>query len=233
MPSNWNKGLTKENNVSVRKISETMKARKIDNFKVWRDKMKLEGKIKHTYPSFKKNGDLAELIGVTLGDGHICIYPRSEELRITSNSNNPGFIKRYAILIEKIFGKKAYIIPSKQSNCTKIGIYQKHISKRLDIPSGARGQIYTKVPNWILKNKESIVRYLRGLYEAEGCLCFHKETYTHKFLFSNRNKSMLNNVYRLVKRLGFHPHKSSTMIQVSRKDEVTKLTELLEFRKYK
>jgi hypothetical protein len=46
MPSNWNKGQTKYNNLSVKKISDTMKLKKIDNFKFWRDKMKKEGKIK-------------------------------------------------------------------------------------------------------------------------------------------------------------------------------------------
>jgi hypothetical protein len=40
-------------------------------------------------------------------------------------------------------------------------------------------------------------------------------------------------VYRLVQKLGFHPHKSPTMIQLSRKDEVARLVELMEFRKYK
>jgi hypothetical protein len=55
----------------------------------------MEGKIISSYPTFVKNGDLAELIGVTLGDGHICVYPRTEELRIISNANNSGFIKRY------------------------------------------------------------------------------------------------------------------------------------------
>ena len=227
MPSNWNKGLTKDTNASVRKISETMKLKKLDNFKIWRDKMQFD------YPPLIENGDLAELIGVSLGDGHICIYPRSEELRIISNSNNPGFIKRYAKIIEKVFDKRAYVIPSQHSNCTKIGVYQKHISDRLGIPSGARRYSNIKVPAWILKNRKYIVRYLRGLYEAEGCLCLHKPTYTHKFIFKNHNESMLKNVYRLVKRLGFHPHQSKYMIQVSKKDEVAKLSRLLEFRKYR
>ena len=49
MPSSWNKGQTKYTNISVKKISDTMKHKKIDNFKLWRDKMKIEGKIKSKY----------------------------------------------------------------------------------------------------------------------------------------------------------------------------------------
>ena len=233
MPSNWNKGLTKDTNLSVRKISETTKRRKIDNFFAWREKMKGLGRIKSIYPPLEKNGDLAELIGVILGDGHICAYPRSEELRLVSNSNNPGFIKRYAQLMEDIFKKKPYIIPSKSANCTKIGFYEKYIGERIGIPSGARKNLKIKIPEWIFKNEEYTVRYLRGLYEAEGSFCVHKPTYTYKFLFSNKNRSMLNNVYGLIRLLGFHPHRSQYQIQISKKEEVYRAVKVLGFRDYK
>lgn len=228
----WSKGLTKENNTSLRKTSKTMKSRKIDNFSAWRNEMRQIGILKSEYAELVRDGDLAELIGVALGDGHVCIYPRTEELRIISNSNNPGFIQRYADIIEKVFHKKAYIVPSKQSNSTKVGIYEKHISKRIGIPSGARGKLNIKVPQWILKNNDFIVRYLRGLYEAEGCLSIHEPTHTYKFTFTNRNESMLDNVFFLMKKIGFHPHRSEEKIQISKKEEVFLASETLGFRRY-
>ena len=232
MPSNWNKGKTKDTDLSVKKISDTMKSRKLDNFKAWRDKMKLEGKIKSNYVDLKKNGDLAELMGVTLGDGHICKYLRTEELRIISNSNNSGFVKRYADLVYKVFGKKAYVRASNQSNSIRIGLYEKHVGIRLGIPSGARRDLVIVVPDWILVKKNYIVRYLRGLYEAEGSFCVHEATYTHKFLFGNRNNSMLLNVKVLMEKLGFHPYITKDQVQISRKEEVCKAMSLLKFRKY-
>jgi hypothetical protein len=48
MPSNWNKGFTKETHPSVKKISTTMKKRGLDNFYQWREKMKKVGKIPST-----------------------------------------------------------------------------------------------------------------------------------------------------------------------------------------
>jgi DNA-binding transcriptional regulator WhiA len=232
MPSNWSKGLTKFSNPSVLKISQTMKLRKIDNFKIWRDRMKAEGKIKSEYPLLKKNADLAELIGAILGDGHIRAYPRTEELSIFSNSNNPGFIARYSKFVGDIFGKKPVISKHSEANCVRIRIYQKYISDRLEIPFSPRANLKIQVPNWILKNKRFIVRYLRGLYEAEGSFCVHKPTSTYKALFANKNRSMLDNVYELVSSLGFHPHWGKYQVQVSRKEEVYKFLELIEFRKY-
>lgn len=232
MPSNWNKGQTKYTNLSVKKISDTMKERGIDNFSKWREKMRKSGKIKSEYSNFSKDGDLAELTGVILGDGHIGVFPRSESLSLFSHSENRGFVSRYSALIEKVFKKKPSVAKRKGENCIKISIYENKISSRLGIPSGARGNKKISVPNWILSNPEFIVRYLRGLYEAEGSYCVHKPTGTYKLFFSNRNQSLLQNVFLLVRKLGFNPHMRNCDVQVSRKDEVSALMKLLQFRKY-
>jgi len=230
-PAPWNKGYTKETHPSVAKISRTFKRKKIDNFTKWRKEMVKRGLIKIDYPPLTKNGDLAELIGVVLGDGYIGKFPRTEILAIFSNLNNLGFIKRYSFLVEKIFNKKASL-GKHSGNCTKISIYQKDISKRLNIRVGPRKNQNIKIPGWILKNKEYLKRYLRGLYEAEGTFCIHKPTYTYKFIFTNRNESLLENVYRALKILGFHPHGSKYKIQISKREEVYKIKDLLKFRQY-
>ncbi len=77
-----------------------------------------------------------------------------------------------------------------------------------------------------------MIRYLRGLYEAEGSHSVHLPTCTYKVQFSNRNVSMLENVFILVSRPGFHPHRSKYQIQLSRKEEVFKFLSLIKFRKY-
>ncbi len=229
----WNKGLTKETNLSVLKISETFRMKKLDNFKEWRDKMKKLGKIRSCYPQFKKNGDLAELIGVVLGDGHIESFPRSESLTIACNAKNKGFIGRYKKLMQKFFEKNPYegeVGPNK--GCIRIRIYQKNISKRMGLPAGNKRNINFRTPTWILGNKEYLKRYLRGLYEAEGSYCVHVPTCTYKFLFSNRNQSLLRNVYEGLMVLKFHPHKSKDQIQISRKNEVYEIKNLIKFRQY-
>ena len=235
-PVPWNKGQTKSTHPSVAKIAETFKRKKLNNFAKWQEKMREKGKWptsgRMAYPMLRKSGDLAELIGVILGDGYIGKFPRTEILAIFSNSNNPGFINRYATLIKKTFSKRPLLSKKKDSNCIKISIYQKDISKRLDIPAGARKNKKIRIPRWILRDREYLKKYLRGLYEAEGCFCVHKPTYTYKFLFANRNESLLKNVYQGLKMLGFHPHQSKYVIQISRKEEVYKIKDLIKFRQY-
>ncbi len=231
-PSSWNKGFNKENHPAVKKISETFKEKKLDNFAKWRKDAIKRGLIRVDYPNLKKNGDLAELIGVVLGDGHIGKFPRTEVLEIYSNSNNHGFIERYSKLVENIFDKKPAVSKRKSSNCVNIVIYQKKISKRLDIPADDKLKKVLKLPNWIFRNKGYLIRYLRGLYEAEGSFSSHLPTYTHKFIFSNRNQSLLGNVFIGLKKLGFNPHRDAIRVQISRREEVYKCMELLNFRKY-
>src|SRR5579864_8438215 len=102
----WSKGFTKETHPGVAKISHTMKTKRIDNFKKWRYEMMALGKIRSKYPPFKKSGDLAEYIGVVLGDGHIEKFPRTERIIIVGDVQKPAYIERYAELTESLFEKK-------------------------------------------------------------------------------------------------------------------------------
>ena len=228
----WSKGLTKENHLSIRKISDTMKRKKIDNFAEWRERARREGALKTTYPLLEKNGDLAELIGVVWGDGHIGRFPRCDCLRITANGDNKGFIKRYANIVEKVFDKKPTVAQVRRSKAVTITIYERFISDRLGVPHGSRHDVGYVVPDWITKDRKHVLRLLRGLYEAEGNYNIHLPTYTYKIQFANVNPSLLGIVYALVRDLGFHPHWSPRQIQVSRKNEVQNLKNLIEFRRY-
>ncbi len=230
-PTSWAKGHTKETHPSLVKISETFKRKKIDNFAEWRLRMKKLGKIPASYPELNRTKDLAELIGVTLGDGNIHKFPRTEGLTIASNAKNRGFIQRYAELVEKVFRKKA-TIDKPHGGCVKIRIYQKNLSKRLGIPTGSRIKKKIIVPRWISRSREHSICFLRGLYEAEGSFCVHEPTSTYKMFFSNRNDSLLRIVYRMVTSLGFQANISSYKIQISRKAEVYEFKDLIRFRIY-
>jgi len=194
--------------------------------------MRDAGIIKSEYYPFEKDGNLAELIGVVLGDGHIARFLRCDCLRITANGDNVGFVRRYSRLVRTIFGKEPAVAKVRASKAVTITLYEKQISSRLGIPHGSRHNINYVVPRWISLDRNHVLRFLRGLYEAEGSYNVHAPTYTHKFQFSNANESLLNAVFELVKTLGFHPHLSYRQVQVSRKDEVQMLKNLLEFRRY-
>ena len=229
---NWSKGETKYTHPSVMKISATMKARKVNNFKNWMDEARETGLIPRDYPAFNKDGDLAEYIAVVLGDGNISRFDRTERLIISCNSKNTGFVNRYALLTKKIFKKDPTVSKVYNVNNIRISIYQKEISRRLGVPSGNRKDIVYKLPNWIKGSREFSIRFLRGLFEAEGSLSIHKPTSTYNFQFCNKNDSLLRIVEGIIRSLGFNSEVRKIHVRLRRKAEVERFRELIRFRMY-
>lgn len=209
-----------------------MRARKLDNFKRWRDEMKRIGKIKSSYPALKKSGNLAELIGTVLGDGHIAKHPRCDSLRIVGDAAKMGFVYRAAMLVEIVFAKKPAVAKRTSSNAVTVTIYERKISERLGVPAGSRHALDYKLPRWIERSRRYKIRFLRGLYEAEGSVSHHAPTSTHKMSFANTNPHLQRLVSRLLTELGFTHNIHGTKVQVSRAKEVQNLKDLLQFRNY-
>lgn len=228
----WNKGKTKLTDPSVKKISETMKRRKIDNFKAWRTNSKLLGAIVNSDLKIEQSDELAVLIGLTLGDGNICKFPRTECLRLTLGTDKPELAKYAVLLVKNVLKKTPSLIKRNNSNCFNVTIYQKNLSRRLGIPAGARGKLEVSLPTWVWRKKKYIISILKGLFEAEASYCVHEATYTYNFEFSNRNTSLLNEVERGLKVLGFNPERRSTSVRLRKKGEAIEFRDLINFRNY-
>lgn len=97
--------------------------------------------------NIERSGDLAELTGVVLGDGHIRKFPRTERLRIICHSHKHGYIEHIAALIEKNFSIRPSLIKRKGKNALDISLYQRHLSKRLRIPPGNKIRNNVGIPS--------------------------------------------------------------------------------------
>lgn len=227
MPKSWNKGFTKETHPSVAKISATMRARKIDNFKAWRD-------LHHpnSFQPFERSETLAFLIGITLGDGHVGKFLRTESLNITLGTDKPDLFQYTAKIVGIVFGKPPALLRRKRENAVDVRIYQKDISRRLGIPVGARDKLTIKLPRWIKEDKSFLLHCLKGLFEAEASLCIHHPTYTYNFSFANRNQSLLDEVKDALTGLGYHPERRRDAVRLRKKREALAFAELIKFRKY-
>ena len=228
----WNKGETKLTNLGVKKISETFKKNKIDNFLKWREKAKLVGLIPNSDNKFNRSKELAFLIGLVLGDGNVSEFPRTECLRLTLGTDKPELANYAVSVIAKLFNKPPSIIKRTNSNCYNITIYQKNISKRLGIPVGARGKMEILLPPWIWNKKLHMISVLKGLFEAEASYCVHERTYTYNFEFSNRNLFLLNEVERGLRVLGYAPERRKTSVRLRKKAEAIGFKDLINFRSY-
>lgn len=220
----WNKGLTKKDSAGLARVAVARRAK--NNFARWRTNNPVQ------YADIRQSTDLAFLIGLVLGDGNIYKSPRTESLTLALGTDKPALWRYAASVIEKIFQKKPYVAKITASECMRVRIYQKHISARLGIPIGARGDLTLSIPSWIQDNKSFLVAYLKGLFEAEGSLCIHLPTCTYNFAFANRNESLLTIVEQSLKRLGFTPRRRPINIALRKQDEVRAFEKLISFRKY-
>lgn len=229
-PPTWCKGLTKNTDGRVRKISETMKKKKIDNFKHWRDEMINIGKIRSVYPTPRHTKKLAFFIGLVHGDGNITVFPRTECLTIALNTKYPKLVAYTKKIMWELFGREPSI--NRIGNCDRVRIYQKNISSRLGIPSGKRRYSKIGLPEWIWRNKELIISALKGYFEAEGSYSIHLPTCTYNFQFSNRNDRLRADVERGLKYLGYHPEIRPIYVRLRKKAEAESFYKLIKFRKY-
>lgn len=194
--------------------------------------MKDLGKIPKDYKPIIISGDLAEYIGVILGDGNISCFPRTERLILVSNSNNLGFINHYSKITEKLFNKKPNIYKVKKAQAVRISFYQKYISQRLGIPVGNRRFANLNIQEWIFSDNYFLLRFLKGLFEAEGSFSIHAPTSTYNFSFANRNSSLLDIVEKALIKLDYHPERRYNAVRLRKRSEALKFEKQISFKKY-
>ncbi len=171
----WNKGLNKNNNKTVKKISLTLTGR---SRKKMQDKV---GTLK-LLPSL----DLAELIGIILGDGHLRKCERTEQLCVSCNSNQQVYIENITALMNRVLSKAPSIYRSKSENVVRIVVYQNRLSAKLKLPHGNKIKNNIGIPQWIKSDQAYSIRCLKGLFETDGSLNIHKESYTTVIEFKNK-----------------------------------------------
>lgn len=199
---------------------------------MWREAAKEKGLIVSSYPPFIRNQELAFLIGMVLGDGNIYKFPRTECLVIVLGTDKPTLIEFTANIVKNVIRKVPVVQKRNSSECVNIRIYQRYLSKRLKIATGARGQLTIKLPYWVWRNKSLLTACLRGLFEAEGSYSVHLKTYTYNLSFSNNNVSLLDEVEKALVMLGYHPERRYNAVRLRKKAEAASFIELINFRKY-
>lgn len=182
--------------------------------KITFEKLRAEGRIPKIkqYTFLKEtNNDLAEFIGIMLGDGGIHLG----QCTITLNAEKD---KKYAEYIsslgEKLFGEKPKFFKRK-NECTLVVYYYGNALVEyllsLGLRSGNKVRQQVGVPEWILESIEYKKACLRGLMDTDGGIFLHRyyvkgKRYQYKKLsFTNRSVPLLRFVKQTLQELGFTP----------------------------
>lgn len=222
----WNKDKTKETHLSLLVLSKKLKAQTEWNFSKWQRRNRVY------YDKLTKDEELAELIGIILGDGNLYKCARTDNLRVICGLKDTNYIQHIASLIEKTFVKKPVITKRKNENAAVISIYQCNICDRLNLPAGNKIRNNVGIPAWIASKKRYMVKCLKGLFETDGCFVEDEDNYTQIIEFKNNCKKLREDVYNILVNLGYGPQLGRNYVRLAKKGEVYKFKEVIDFRNY-
>ena len=170
--------------------------------------------------------ELAELMGILMGDGHLDIY----QATVSTNSETDAEHAQYvADLSHTIFGLEPSIRKGRLIKVLTVTISSKMACDHLESLGMTRGNKLLKglnPPEWIVRDTNYSTAFLRGLIDTDGCVYYDRHTIRgRKYLstciaFTNASIELLDFVQDLLLRRGFHPTRWGRHIRLRRAKEV-------------
>lgn len=163
---------------------------------------------KFKLPGYSK--EFAELIGIILGDGAINNYQVRISLDRKVDRDYAVFVSR---LMEKIFGEKPSWSERLVGNTIELtisGVGLVEALENIGLKRGNKVAHRVDFPGWIHKRIGYEIACVRGLFDTDGGLYFHKKG-NKKYLgwcFANSSAPLLGSVEDVLKKLKFNVKKS-------------------------
>jgi hypothetical protein len=159
----------------------------------------------------RKNIELAELMGIMFGDGHLTNYQAS----FTTNSDTDYEHALYvSSLFRRLFSIEATMKKRKNQRAVDVIVSSTTLAKylnKLGMPIGNKLESGLYIPNWI-RGKDSFSKaFLRGIFDTDGCVFIDKHKYKNKvyshlgWAFTSLSGEFLEEVKVLLEIFGFRP----------------------------
>lgn len=155
--------------------------------------------------------DLAEYVGIMLGDGGITHAQASITLNSNADLKYSYFV---ANLGKKLFREKPKLYMRKDCNALILyysgSLFIEYLT-RIGLKIGNKVRQQVDVPDWIKSNSSYRIACIRGLMDTDGGVFFHrykingKEYVYRKICFTNRSIPLLIFVKETLGELGFTP----------------------------
>ncbi len=179
----------------------------------------------------KPSIELAEFIGIVLGDGGLTNY----QLRITFNRDtdvkHADFVQR---LIKRLFGLTTKIISRKFDKGSDVVVYSKNLVEFLEaqgLQKGNKVRNQVDLPLWIKRKKNFQISCLRGLMDSDGSFYqYYHRVNGNKYLnsalcFTNYSNNLLNSAFEILKTNGFNPSRYQERVYVYKKKNIERYFE--------
>ncbi len=182
----------------------------------------------------KKDTELAEFVGIIIGDGGIT----KRQVTVTLNYKTD---KHYSIfvgnLIKKLFKTEISIFYRRKYSTVNIIVSRTRLvvfCKSIGLQIGNKLKQNLDIPKWIKKNKNFEISCVRGLVDTDGCIfneC-HKikgEKYCYpRLAFTSYSKQLCASVFKIFEKLGFMPKiRNNRNVQLENRKDIIRYFQLI------
>lgn len=169
----------------------------------------LNGDKIHDFPLTK---ELAEEVGIHIGDGHLGFHSRSYRNEYSGNfkTEKEYYTKYIPNLIKKAYGKRKFcFVRQKGTNAIKVVMISKEIAlfkvHRLYLPLGPKKDI--QIPSCLIKRKELMPYIIRGLFDTDGCFYLIKKRrklhYYPQIKLEFKSRKLIEQISKYFDKIGF------------------------------
>ncbi|OIO43261.1 hypothetical protein COU56_00770 [Candidatus Pacearchaeota archaeon CG10_big_fil_rev_8_21_14_0_10_31_9] len=190
----------------------------------------------------KESKELAELIGIILGDGHVHSYIKDKKVRCYSikiagdSRDDKNYLLNYVSpLMFKLFKYQPKVVYAKEINEMFIVSYSRNLVEFFNekgLKSGNKKFNRQTIPGWVLSNHNYLIPCLRGLFDTDGSVHYiAKNNRNIRISFTSYIPSLLEQVRFSLIKLRLKPSKiiKGNQIFISSKSDVEKYIKLINF----
>ncbi len=172
--------------------------------------------------SIKESEELAEFIGMMLGDG--CLF--DNQIDISFDARAKRYIAYVKNLVRKLTGLDLKEKATAETNQFHLYCCNKFFAEKLielGLKRGSKIRSQVGIPDWIKNNKKYSKRCLKDLVDTDGCIIFCKRDKQKSINFSNHNLTLLGDFKEVAKSLGYRFAKANKWnTRLYRKTEVAR-----------
>jgi len=176
----------------------------------------------------KQSAELAEFVGIMMGDGGLSRYQAIITLHHTDDFEYTTFVVN---LIKKLFKITPKIYHSPKYSVNDVVVSRRGLVlylHELGLPIGNKVKQKFDIPEWIECDRELAVACVRGLVDTDGSIFTHRykvkgKQYSYKKLsFTSASEPLRQSVYALLQEFGFSPRLTTKDVRLDSVADMTR-----------
>jgi len=213
--------------------SESRRLGGANSYKIRRDKT---GDIftRKAVSAPSKNADLAEFIGIMIGDGCLTPYQASIALSSLVDQEYSVYVSE---LTQRLFGMAPHAAHRNNANCITLTCSSANLVELLvkyGLPIGDKIRHMHDIPAWIKSDRELAAACLRGIFDTDGCIFLERhdikgKSYCYpRMSFVSASAPLRASIHLLLTELGFDPRaRSNRSVNLETKVDISRYFDMI------